>query len=69
MDQEKEEMASKMESLHNKIREDSSKHNEGNNELKRENQKLLDQMEKERAALDKRLENEKLQLVRFSKTI
>ena len=64
MDKEKEEMASKMESLHDKIREDSSKHNEGNNELKRDNQKLLEQMEKERSDLEKRLSLEKLQLER-----
>ena len=40
MDKEKEEMAGRMEALHNKIKQDSDKYNEGSESLKKENQKL-----------------------------
>ena len=51
MDKEKSEMASRMEALQNKIKEDSNKFSAGNESLKKDNQKLLEQMEKERQEL------------------
>ena len=59
MDQEKEAMSKRMEALQHKIKEDSSKLNEGNEALKIENQKLLDQMDKERQNLEQKLAQDK----------
>ena len=59
MDKEKQNMSDKVEALQQKIKDDSSKLNEGNQALKMENQKLLEQMEKERQNLELKLANDK----------
>merc|ERR1711988_344349 len=57
-------MASRMEALQNKIKEDSNKFSAGNESLKKDNQKLLEQMEKERQELEKKLAQDKANLER-----
>ena len=64
MDKEKAEMASRMEGLQNKIKEDSNKFSAGNESLKKENQKLLEQMEKEKQELEKKIAQDKENLER-----
>jgi hypothetical protein len=64
MDREKAEMAERMEALQNNIKEDSSKFSEGNESLKKDNQKLLEQMEKERQELEQKLAQDKANLER-----
>ena len=62
MDKEKEAMNARMEAMQSKIKEDSNNFSKGNDALKQENQRLLDQMEKERQNLELKLAQDKLML-------